>query len=133
MNRNQSKLFALTLAVLLSCVLSTALASESRSRYALVIGNGEYQTMTRLANPVNDATDVAQELAQYGFAVDLVTNASLGEMSRSVNQFMSTIGSTQEVEAALFYYAGHGVQYNGSNYLIPVNMEIGRASCRERV
>ncbi len=124
MNRNQSKLFALTLAVLLSCVLSTALASESRSRYALVIGNGEYQTMTRLANPVNDATDVAQELAQYGFAVDLVTNASLGEMSRSVNQFMSTIGSTQEVEAALFYYAGHGVQYNGSNYLIPVNMDI---------
>lgn len=126
MNRNQSKI-AITLAVLLFCVLSTSLANETRNRYALIIGNGEYQTMTRLTNPVNDATDIALELAQYGFAVELVTNASLGEMTRSVNQFMSTIRGTHEVEAALFYYAGHGVQYNGSNYLIPINMDI-RAS-----
>ena len=123
MNRNQSRI-AVFLAVLISCSLTIGAATDGKNRYALVIGNGEYQTMTRLANPVNDATDIATELVGFGFNVDLVTNATLGEMTRSVNQFVSTIGRAQDVEAALFYYAGHGVQYDGSNYLIPVNTDI---------
>jgi uncharacterized caspase-like protein len=99
-------------------------AAEHNDRYALVIGNSEYQAMTKLANPVNDASDIAAELSNVGFQVDLVTNATLGEMTVAVQRFVENLQHTKKAEAALFYYAGHGVQFNGLNYLVPVNADI---------
>ncbi|MEA5032980.1 MAG: caspase family protein [Sphaerochaeta sp.] len=123
MGCKQHRIAMITLMLLFFSVAATWTA-DAIPRYALVIGNGAYQTMTRLANPVNDATDLAAELSEYGFSVELVTNATLGEMVGAVQRFVDIVGQSSGAEAALFYYAGHGVQFNGSNYLIPVNANI---------
>ncbi len=123
MNRKPKKTMLIAI-MLMSTVVMIAWASDGLERYALVIGNSNYQLMTKLPNPVNDATDIAAELTRYGFNVDLVTNASLGEMTQSVQRFVTNLEQSSRAEAALFYYEGHGVQFNGSNYLVPVNADI---------
>jgi hypothetical protein len=94
-------------------VVSTA----ASSRIALVIGNGAYQSAP-LKNPVNDAGDMANVLSESGFKVILKINASQKEMETAVRSFGKKLrmGGT-----GLFYYAGHGLQLNGTNYLIPVD------------
>jgi uncharacterized repeat protein (TIGR02543 family) len=95
----------------------------SSPRKALVIGNSAYEHTTPLANPVNDANDIAASLEQFGFTVRLVTDATAGEMEREIRSFTSDVDATP-TETALFYYAGHGVQFEGVNYLLPVNADI---------
>ncbi len=123
MDGKQQKTAILVL-ILLCLTLMVVWAAEHNDRYALVVGNSEYQAMTKLANPVNDASDIAAELSNVGFQVDLVTNATLGEMTVAVQRFVENLQRTKKSEAALFYYAGHGVQFNGLNYLVPVNADI---------
>lgn len=94
-------------------------------RIALVIGNSEYRYTSKLANPVNDAEDVAAALEMLGFDVLLETDLTRAQMDRSVREFVRKV--TPDTEAALFYYAGHGVQYEGVNYLLPVNADIQQA------
>lgn len=93
------------------------------ARLALVIGNSDYH-QGALKNPVNDARDFASTLRKLGFEVILKTNASLQEMDRSIDQFGRKLEKTKGV--GLFYYAGHGVQFKGKNYLIPVTADIER-------
>lgn len=93
-------------------------------RVALVIGNGEYahaDLLPKLANPVHDAEDMAQALRGFGFEVIERKNLSLEGMSQAIAEFGSRIGGS---EAALFYYAGHGVQVKNQNYLMPVNARV---------
>lgn len=97
--------------------------AQDGPRVALVIGNSAYQHTTPLANPVNDAADVASSLEALGFQVQIETNCTNAQMERAVRRFVDTVTRTG-VEAALFYYAGHGVQYEGVNYLLPVNADI---------
>jgi uncharacterized repeat protein (TIGR02543 family) len=123
MKHRQLRIAMIMLALLCCGIMGTG-AKDTGIRFALVIGNSNYQNMTKLANPVNDATDIAAELSGYGFNVDLITDASLGEMASGVQRFVDSIEQSSKAEAALFYYAGHGVQFNGSNYLIPVNADI---------
>ena len=92
----------------------------SERRVALVIGNWTYQA-SPLKNPENDAADMARALADLGFQVIHKNNASRREMSSAIRQFGKRI---QEGGIGLFYYAGHGMQVNGKNYLIPVDAAI---------
>jgi uncharacterized caspase-like protein len=87
---------------------------------ALVIGNADYR-VGALKNPVNDAQAVADSLRGLGFDVMLRQNASLREMIESFRRFSTT---TQDARVRVVFYAGHGVQVKGRNYLLPVDTEI---------
>jgi len=89
-------------------------------RYALVIGNANYKE-SPLDNPVNDAQDMATSLRRLGFVVIEKENSSRKEMADSIREFGELIAKGG---VGLFYYAGHGMQVKGKNYLIPVNANI---------
>lgn len=89
-------------------------------RIALVIGNSAYLSQP-LANPVNDSADMAKTLRSRGFKVIERTNVSLNEMRRAAREFSEELVSS---DAALFYFAGHGVEVSGRNYLVPVGADI---------
>jgi len=110
--------------IIFSLVSNTAIATENR--LALVIGNGAYQYAGSLANPTNDANDMATQLRSIGFTVDLVTNGSYRDMGEAVDLFGSKLRQSKGI--GLFYYAGHGMQVNGHNYLIPVDASISGES-----
>ncbi|MBX3714513.1 MAG: caspase family protein [Burkholderiales bacterium] len=88
---------------------------------ALVIGSADYRT-SPLVNPVNDATDIAKRLEEPGFKVILKLNASQREMKRAIREFSAALRARSGV--GLFYFAGHGVQSKGRNYLLPVSADV---------
>ena len=92
-------------------------------RIALVVGNGAYVNTSPLPNPPADAALMARTLKGAGFSVTLVTNADQGTMKRSLLEFGRRLRGS-DIEAGLFFYAGHGVQVRGLNYLVPVNANI---------
>jgi uncharacterized caspase-like protein len=98
------------------------LRSRSERRTALIIGNGAYSKVPALKNPANDAVLVAATLKNLGFEVSIGTNKSQREMKQLIRDFGQRLRSTGGV--GLFYYAGHGVQANGHNYLIPIDADI---------
>lgn len=89
-------------------------------RIALVIGNAAYKD-SPLKNPQNDAADVSKALRQIGFSVVLLSDAGQEEMERAIDTFTRNIRTGV---TALFYYAGHGVQVEGRNFLVPVGRDI---------
>jgi uncharacterized caspase-like protein len=93
-------------------------------RIALVIGNSNYQNVTQLSNPDNDAKSVAQLLNAAGFEVILATDVSHNEMIQVVQDFSGKIAERGPNTVAMVYYAGHGVQLAGENYLVPVDARI---------
>ena len=109
--------------MVLVCFAVATAASARGQRIALVIGNGNYQQpdLPKLANPTNDAEDMARALRGFGFEVIERKNQTLEGMNQAIAEFGSKIGGS---EAALFYYAGHGIQVKNQNYLIPVNARI---------
>jgi uncharacterized caspase-like protein len=92
----------------------------SEQRIALVIGNSDYKN-SPLKNPVNDATDMAKKLESLGFKVKRLLNADQVEMKKAIRQFGVDL---KKGGVGLFYYAGHGMQVKGNNYLIPVGVDI---------
>ncbi|MEI7430108.1 MAG: caspase family protein [Betaproteobacteria bacterium] len=92
-------------------------------RIALVIGNGAYQSkeIPKLGNPPNDAEDVASALKKFGFEVLAYKNLTRRAMKDAIAEFGRRAGNA---EAALFYYAGHGVQIRNQNFLIPVDASV---------
>lgn len=100
---------------------STALADTER-RTALVIGNSAYSS-SPLKNPINDANDLAANLKKLGFSVMLKTNASHKVMEDAIRDFGDQL---KKGGVGLFFYAGHGVQIGGRNYLLPVGANIQR-------
>ena len=117
--------------LLLACVGIASAGEQTRSlgmapptsgekRVALVIGNSAYKEAP-LKNPVNDAHDVASALRKLGFEVIEKTNVAQKEMNRAIVQFGEKLNTGT---VALFYYAGHGMQVKGKNYLIPVDAQI---------
>ena len=95
--------------------------ATSNKRQAFVIGNSEYQYAGRLRNPVNDARAIGSTLQQLGFEVTTLTNASQRQMERSIKQFGRQLRDSKGV--GLFYYAGHGMQFDGENYLLPTDID----------
>ncbi|MDR3640771.1 MAG: caspase family protein [Humidesulfovibrio sp.] len=100
--------------------LGLASPAQAERRTALVIGNGAYKTAS-LKNPTNDAQDMAAALSEMGFDVTLKLNASLKDMEEAVRTFGVKL---KQGGLGLFYYAGHGVQMAGENYLIPVDTKV---------
>src|SRR5437660_866105 len=87
--------------------------SGPESRIALVIGNAAYKDAP-LTNPTNDARDMATTLSQLGFSVTLKENADQRSMKQAIRQFGTELRGGG---VGLFYFAGHGVQFKGRNYL----------------
>lgn len=102
-------------------------AVQSAGRDALVIGNDAYEHARQLANPRNDATAMAKMLSNLGFNVTFRADADLKSMKGALREFIDGLPAERDPDAvALVYFAGHGVQINGSNYLIPVDAEMAR-------
>jgi hypothetical protein len=97
------------------------LEARAEKRVALVIGNGSYQNTQRLANPRNDADDLAEALKRVDFAVTLEHDLDKRGMERAIAQFAR---DARDADAALFYYAGHGLQHQGLNYLMPTDARL---------
>lgn len=96
-------------------------APATGRRVALVIGNAAYQSVEPLRNPANDAQAMAAALRQSGFEVILKTNATRQDMADALKQFDARI---DPAGAALFYFAGHGMQAHGTNRLLPVDVTL---------
>src|ERR1039458_5811602 len=111
---------ALAVAIALLTLLSTG-PTFAEKRIALVVGNSTYQNITRLDNPRNDAALMADTLQSLGFNL-VGGHAQLDLDKSSLDNAVQSFGrQVQGADVALFYYAGHGVQVSGSNYLVPVN------------
>ncbi|GMG83770.1 hypothetical protein LNKW23_29840 [Paralimibaculum aggregatum] len=116
------RIFAVLSAVLTASVLvSPAVAPDARAetRRALVIGNDAYRTLPRLEKAVNDALAVSDKLERLGFAVS--THADLGEREATL-AISAFARSLAPGDTAFFFYAGHGVEIDGENFLLPVDV-----------
>jgi TPR repeat protein len=110
----------LCMAAILVCVLLASTANAEK-RIALVIGNSTYQNVAPLDNPKNDAALMARTLKELGFTLvggAAQLNLDKAALDRAVQSFGQQLPGA---DVALFYYAGHGIQLRGSNYLVPVN------------
>src|SRR5712675_2567143 len=93
-------------------------------RVALVIGNSNYQNAPHLENPDDDAQSMAQFLNSAGFEVIAATDLTQNDMLKVVQDFSAKVASRGPNTVAMVYYAGHGVQLAGENYLVPVDAKI---------
>ena len=114
--------------ILLSTVFAASLmmpgTAMAESRLALVIGNSAYQSAPALPNPANDAKAVADLLQSAGFEVMPAADLSQGDMRRTIGEFAAKVAARGQDTIAVVYYAGHGVQVGGENFLIPVDARI---------
>ncbi len=101
----------------------TPLLAQIDSRIALIIGNSNYK-IGALKNPTNDATAMAKTLEQLGFEVMLKLDADRKEFNLAIREFDDRLRETNGT--GLFYFAGHGLQYRGENYLLPVDARLER-------
>jgi uncharacterized caspase-like protein len=108
------------LLLLLAC---TTLLAAAQDRQALVIGNARYQHVEPLRNPLNDAELIAASLSKVGFKVTLLLDATLEQMVQATTEFGRGL---KRGDIAFAYFAGHGVQYGGENYLVPVDADVER-------
>jgi hypothetical protein len=100
----------------------------AEQRVALVIGNSNYQNAAQLANPGNDAQSMAELLNTAGFEVISATNLTQNDMVRVVQDFSAKVAAHGPNTVAMVYYAGHGVQLEGENYLIPIDAKVASPS-----
>src|SRR3979490_3095170 len=97
-------------------------AAWADKRVALIVGNSTYQTVPRLPNPSRDANAVAQMFRDAGFdTVDVQLNVGNLEFKRSIRKFEA---AADQADIAVVYYAGHGLEIGGNNYLIPVDARL---------
>lgn len=95
---------------------------EKEKRVALIFGNSNYQGAAHLGvNPVNDANDIAKTLQKLGFRIIVKTDANLNTMNDALRDFGQ---ESRDADVALFYFAGHGMQIDRLNYLLPVGVNI---------
>ena len=107
---------------LLAALLLLAIAhgrAEAEARLALVIGNDDYTNITQLKKAVNDANALGKTLASMGFEVTTATNVSRRDMNRAIQTFVSRV---RQGDVAMLFYAGHGIEIGGKNYLLPVDV-----------
>lgn len=122
----KSWLLLASISIALTNVAWSQNSSSVEKRYALVIGNSEYQNgVPKLPNPLNDASDMAALLRACHFDVILVTNGSYSQVRESIKTFYEKLSAGPKGQTVgLFYYAGHGLQYENENYLVPVDANI---------
>ncbi len=110
-------------------LLTLILPANAERRVALVVGNAAYVHATRLANPVNDAIDIAAKLEGLGFDVTRADDQTSDKFFDAVQSFANNLPGA---DIALFYYSGHGVQFEGTNYLVPIDTKIDGAFALKR-
>ena len=110
--------------VLLSMVLTaTASVALAAGRVALVVGNGTYAHIGRLPNPGNDAADMAAALRHLGFEVTMALDADRVALNAALRAFTR---QSAGADVSLVFYAGHGIEMDGVNYLVPVDARLER-------
>jgi uncharacterized caspase-like protein len=116
-----SRLRALVVAFAVLLLAVPPAAAQQGARVALVMGVGAYQAIPPLANPTNDARALAAQLTRLGFDTDLVLDPDRGAMEQAVRRLgQRAVGA----EAALFFYAGHALEFGGRNWLLPVTTDV---------
>ncbi len=108
--------------LLLLCpmTISSALAEN---RVALVIGQSNYRSVVALPNPANDAQKMTELLGNAGFKVTKAGDLTQDDMRQAVSNFAATVAASGPDTVALMFYAGHGLQVDGENYLVPVDVD----------
>lgn len=104
-----------------SCLLLSIAGYSQEKRLALVIGNSAYEHGGELRNPINDAFAMKQALTEVGFEVQEYYNLSQGDLKKAIDDFGLKLNG---YDVGLFFYAGHGIQSKGYNYLIPVDANL---------
>jgi uncharacterized caspase-like protein len=108
------------LALLFVCAAAHA-EGKALKGVALIVGQSQYENLPALANPAGDAKAVERLLSDLGFEVDLVTDADLKKLQRSLDRFVEDAAGA---DVALLYYAGHGIEAAGENFLVPVDADL---------
>jgi uncharacterized caspase-like protein len=106
-------------AALLLCIQS----ASAENRLALVIGQSAYKSVPALANPGNDAKAVAQLLTNSGFEVSQASDLTQTQMRQTVSDFAGRVAAKGADTVALVFYAGHGLQIDGENFLVPIDVD----------
>lgn len=105
--------------VLVLCLIgSGTVGAGEKKRVALVIGNSEYEHVSSLSNPANDAADISKSLERIGFQVTTGLNLDYNGMRLAVRDFTE---AAADADIVMVYFAGHGIEIENTNYLIPVN------------
>ena len=116
--------WALTLVMtMLGSVVAVPGAASAAGRVALVVGNSGYSAIGRLPNPGNDAADISGALRRLGFEVTTVLDADRGELTEALRSFTR---ESAGADVSLVFYAGHGLEVDGVNYLVPVDARLER-------
>ncbi len=123
MRQGLSRLAAYAMLVLFAGVINVTEA-EAR-RVALIIGNSAYENTAPLTNPKNDADDLASALDLLGFEVIKGIDLKKGAMEQTIRRFADSLVGA---DLGLFFYAGHGLQVSGENYLVPIDAKLSTAS-----
>ena len=113
-------------ALLFSILLIDSGAARAEKRLALVIGNSSYRTVTVLPNPAKDAKAMTDLLRAAQFEVTEADNLAQADMGKALRDFAAKVAQSGPETVALLFYAGHGVQIDGENYLVPVDVNIQR-------
>src|SRR3954467_15823270 len=110
-----------TLILALICTVLTAGAASAEKRVAFVVGNGTYKNVAALPNPPIEAKSMAAALRNVAFEVVEGTNLTRDKMTEKLLDFGK---KAEGADVALFFYAGHGIAVNGTNYLVPVDADL---------
>jgi hypothetical protein len=111
----------------LGLLTATSYSAQAEPRIALVMGNSKYGSeIGALPNPANDAAVMAAALQQTGFQVIRITDADWKQMKRAIQDFGDKLNAAGPTATGLFFYAGHGVQVQGVNYLLPIGADISK-------
>lgn len=103
--------------------LMTTTQAAAEARLALVIGQSAYRTVPELPNAANDAKGMAELLGNAGFTVTTAPNLAQNEMREAISDFAGKVSASGADTVALVFYAGHGLQIDGENYLVPVDLD----------
>lgn len=106
-------------AIAAAMLLFVLVPAQAEKRLALVIGNDNYENVTKLRKAANDATGIGKTLSALGFTVTTATNVPRREMNKTLQKFQNSI---EEGDVVLFFFAGHGVEIDGENYLLPIDV-----------
>ena len=116
---HRTKIAGVLFAILLLSL--TGNPAQAENRVALIIGNSTYANTPALKNPENDAKAFSEFLSRYGFVVTTVLNADRTAMSGAIDGFIKKL---RQDEVALFFYAGHGMQFDQQNYLLAIDAQL---------
>lgn len=114
--------------LLVCCIFAFSGLAQAEKRVALVIGNSAYKHAAELKNPKNDAIDIAAALKAIGLEVIVGIDLGKAGLETKVREFSEAL---READVGVFFYAGHGLQVNGNNYLVPVDAELSTIAALE--